>query len=237
MAKLRYFDTPVDTFAGIRTFESFFNAPTKSLVTHTETKAVFTDANGHQLIFVGTGLAYEDFTITGGTVAKVTIANAEGDAFVQVLKVSRDAALLFDALATDGVQSMFDSKILNGNDTIFGSDVGGESLFGRKGNDTIIGGDQQDSIAGERGKDKLTGGGAGDFFFFSKRDGSDVITDFDAKGGFGKQDLIFVSHDMFDDAKIRKSGSDDTLIDFGHGDTLTLRGVKPAEIDDTDFVF
>jgi len=64
--------------------------------------------------------------------------------------------------------------------------------------------------------------------------GKDVITDFDADGGEGHQD--FIDADYGDVLSVHKVGKHDTLIDFGDGDTLTLRDIRPGHIDATDFI-
>ncbi|CAN7154238.1 hypothetical protein [Rhizobium sp. LjRoot254] len=49
----------------------------------------------------------------------------------------------------------------------------------------------------------------------------------------GHQD--FIHHLVPETTSIHKSGHD-MIIDFGDGDTLTLLGVKPGQIDASDFL-
>lgn len=87
-----------------------------------------------------------------------------------------------------------------------------------------------DFIAGYTGKDRLTGGGGNDVFIFGGGYGQDVVTDFDADGGKGHQDLIWALGDY----KIVKDGHN-TIIDFDNGETLTLLHVERNHISGDDF--
>ncbi len=93
------------------------------------------------------------------------------------------------------------------SDTLFAT-VGNDKQFDRAGNDTLNGGE---------GHDELVGGAGNDVFVFDKGYSKDVIVDFPGE------------------SSIRRSDHD-TVIDFGDGDTLTLLGVKPGQIDESDFL-
>lgn len=70
-----------------------------------------------------------------------------------------------------------------GNDYIDGGS-GNDTLYGWTGNDTIIGGTGHDHIIGGAGNDVLTGGGGADtFWYMSKNEGLDRITDFNLAQG------------------------------------------------------
>lgn len=65
-----------------------------------------------------------------------------------------------------------------GDDVINGG--GGDDDFaGGKGNDMVNGGGGADTIRGDAGRDVLTGGEGADLFVFGRKDGFDVITDFE----------------------------------------------------------
>jgi Ca2+-binding RTX toxin-like protein len=109
---------------------------------------------------------------------------------------------------------------------------------GNAGDNTIKGNEGDNELEGGRGDDRLTGGRGDDLFIFNRHDGNDVITDFDAKGrdhevievhGFGRK---FDFEDL--DLSATKKGVE---VDFGHGDTIFLEGVKLKDVDASDFQF
>ena len=161
-----------------------------------------------------------------GTVTSVTFSSGD-DVLVKLSGL--------DLLAADARSSIEESPLLlifdqlQGKDRLFGSDqsdvmtgMGGDDfMFGKGGNDVIDGGD---------GENTLTGGKGADRFVCNMTDG-DTITDFDAKGGPGKQDFIDINDMEFHKERSGK----DTLITFQGGDILLL-GVKPKDIDASDFI-
>jgi len=99
----------------------------------------------------------------------------------------------------------------------------------------VIGGNQDNTIKGGLGNDKLTGGLGKDVFQISKGGGSDIITDFSA------DDRLLVSNYGFTDfssfaAAMRQSGAD-TVVSLGNGETLTLKGVALSTINPASVVF
>lgn len=72
----------------------------------------------------------------------------------------------------------------HGNDTIFGSPMNRNSLNGRKGNDTILGGAERDDLVGDDGDDSLIGGS-----------GLSVGDEFN--GGRGNDTLLSATFDSF----------------------------------------
>lgn len=97
----------------------------------------------------------------------------------------------------------------------------------------MIGGDAADRIAGGSGDDSLTGnGGADRFTFFGWQRGDDRITDF-APGedvvrlvGFGHIDPL---------AELEAQGGD-TVLDLGHGRSITFAGLAPSDFSADDFL-
>jgi Ca2+-binding RTX toxin-like protein len=236
MAKVLFTDLELEGFGALRTLADLFRADHRGSGVQTGDEVVFTDDRGHKLVFEGDDLTFSGGVFTG-TIDAIRITQGDGDIYVEATNVDRDAATVFAALdEDDNTHSMFLKAVLDGKDTIVLSDVDGITINGGRGNDVIVGGDGQDSLFGSFGRDRLTGNGDMDFFSFSKRSGKDVVTDFDAKGGFGQQDLIATTEAMFDNARIVRSG-DDTLIDFAGKDSLLLRDVKRSQIDENDFLF
>jgi Ca2+-binding RTX toxin-like protein len=126
-----------------------------------------------------------------------------------------------------------------GNDVLKGG-AGNDQLYGNwsspdlpdEGADRLYGGTGNDILYGARGRDVMSGGTGIDYFIFLDASGRDTITDFDAEGGEAGQDFIFA--DFAEVLDIIKHGKD-TIVDFGDGDKLVLLGIKPTDIDATDF--
>ena len=150
-------------------------------------------------------------------------------------------------------------RLGTGNDKIFGSDledliygdedsdtiVGGDGadvLYGGIGNDLIEGGKGPDLIEGEAGNDTLDGGDGIDTFIFRTGSGVDRITDFDG------DDDVFVIYgningtgittatQLFGQASASGSGNQDTTIDLGGGNSVTLVGTSLSSLDASDFL-
>ncbi|MEO1197829.1 MAG: calcium-binding protein, partial [Pseudomonadota bacterium] len=91
-----------------------------------------------------------------------------------------------------------------------------------------------DKLEGEAGKDVLIGGNGRDEFHFGKKDGSDVIKDFDPNGD--KIDVSAIkSIKKFSDIDLDKRGSD-TLVDLGKTEVL-LEDIAPRDLGAGDFLF
>jgi len=106
----------------------------------------------------------------------------------------------------------------------------GSAILGTTGNDTL---------ASTSGNDLLRGHGGNDTFVFAPNFGHDVIKGF-AASGWG-QDAVQFSKSVFDNfadvlAHATQSGQD-VVIAAGTGDSLTLKNVKLAALDKTDFHF
>jgi Ca2+-binding RTX toxin-like protein len=146
-----------------------------------------------------------------------------------------------------------------GNDRLAG-DKGNDMLSGNLGDDTLRGGDGLDRLLGGLGIDNMTGGEGRDTFVFHFGDGADIITDFSGargrgEGGHGGRhggghdddyrsgDLIEISSDLtgfdvFADILAHASQvGDNTVIDFGSGDTLTLQHTRVTNLHADSFAF
>ena len=108
----------------------------------------------------------------------------------------------------------------DGNDTVSGGD-GNNSLYGEGGNDTLTGGAGNDSLYGGIGNDSLTGGGGADSLFAG--DGVDTLT-----GGAGI--------DTFDLAKDNTSLAGDRAIGNGGGDTFIINAADIGTINSTTLI-
>ena len=190
--------------------ENIYDISQLSLQSSTSTQVDLADNTGDLISFEGTALQSDGTALTAGQVAEFRFISASADTLINVTG-SWAANDLSDALLDRGIRGLL-STAYAGNDRFIGSENG----------DIIYGGTGRDRLAGRQGED---------WFLFGHGDGKDVVTDFDAKGGEGKQDFI---RQFSDDFTIRKSG-DDTVIDFGDGDTLTLLDVKRSLVSSEDF--
>lgn len=123
--------------------------------------------------------------------------------------------------------------------TLEGSDLPGK-IFGRAGNDTMIGGNRDDYLFGGRGNDDISGGRGNDKIFggsgndtISGGEGYDLIM-----GGRGRDTAVYegsVFGHTWERGWFRKFYVKD--IDSSDGDTAidTLRGVEVLQFDDYSF--
>ncbi len=127
----------------------------------------------------------------------------------------------------------------DGNDKLVGNARAATTLMGGGGADTLIGGAGSDMLAGGSGDDMLRGGGGADTFVYSS--GVDTITDFQISvrgGATDKIDLTARDLSPTELGNILRSAtlvdgdgdgtSDDTRLDFGGGNTLTLLNISNA---------
>jgi hypothetical protein len=224
------------TRATIRLFEAFYTGDEDlndfALMSGTKTRAVFVDRTSlDEVIVEGKNLDYSRGILKSGIVEKFTRADSSGDKFLSVENFKVDARFLLGDTFFEQFGEIT-SRAVRGNLRAIGTNLDDAIGPGNK-NEILIGRGGDDRLAGGLGRDILTGGTGNDTFVFVASYANDVITDFDATGGVGFQDLI---DGAFADLEaIVKSGKD-TVIDFGGGDTLTLLNVKPREIDATDFL-
>lgn len=227
-----------------REFSWFFDTSQNFSSSVISKKSVeFTDIFNQSVVLGGTGMTGNKSGLTGGTITEIKFLNASGDLLAKVTGVDFSAVKFEDLMDKKSMSSVMAAAVLDAKDKFDGSALTayGATFNGGNGRDTIVGGDQGnsffvDALTGGRGNDILTGGGGNDTFFFTRGDGRDTITDFDANGGFGKQDFISIDNKMADEWTKKASGKDDTLINFGNGDSILLEGVSLKSITDADFL-
>ena len=107
-------------------------------------------------------------------------------------------------------------------------------LWTGKGDDLIKSYAGNDSVNGEGGNDVMVGGAGSDHFFFNLggKGGTDIVKDFDAKGGGENQD--YIATDFEEVLSIEQVG-DDLVLDYGDGNTLTLLDVDKSDFSQADF--
>lgn len=113
-------------------------------------------------------------------------------------------------------------------------------IDGNVGDDHLKGGSQSDQLSGGLDHDVLTGRGGADVFIFSTGFDADEFTDFQVSGN--DHDKINLSamkgFGSFGDLKghMHENGGD-AVLDFGHGDVLTLDHVNFHDLSKADFLF
>ncbi|GAA6159961.1 hypothetical protein NBRC116589_21350 [Ruegeria sp. HU-ET01832] len=114
---------------------------------------------------------------------------------------------------------------------------GDDELFGGAGDDIIDGGRGDDILDGGADNDTLIGGSGRDTFTFRRGTGFDVVADFSTSVEDG--DFLDVSDfgvTQLEELNITADG-ENTIIDLGNGDQVTLEGVAPNELVAENFVF
>jgi len=103
------------------------------------------------------------------------------------------------------------------------------------GNDVLNGGKGDDDLYGGRGNDTLTGGLNADRFIIEADSGDDVITDFKSVDA-----IVFDASsgvDDFSDLTLTAAPGNSTLISWGTDDSILVQGVKPNQLNASDFEF
>jgi Ca2+-binding RTX toxin-like protein len=120
-------------------------------------------------------------------------------------------------------------RLLGGNDTdkLYG-EAGNDLLFGGAGKDQLNGGDGADRVDGGAGVDIVGGGLGADVFVLATGTGRDTVTDF--QNGV---DHIGVAQADVNDVTFR-AVSGGVEVSIGGGDTLFVKGVTLAQMNDAD---
>ncbi|MCR6660040.1 MAG: calcium-binding protein [Asticcacaulis sp.] len=90
---------------------------------------------------------------------------------------------------------------------------------------TLVGNSGKNTLTGGAGSDTLTGGAGADIFFFGAGSGKDTITDFSAS----QNDSLNLHAYSQATAVITQVGND-TVIDLGGGNVITLTGTLKADV-------
>ncbi len=141
-------------------------------------------------------------------------------------------------LRTGGTGGDANGDTYSGIERVIGSGHDDE-IMGSNVRDVLIGGGGNDLLGGGLGNDTLVGGAGDDSFIFNTAiDGADFILDYRA----GAETIYITGSDAdFDTfAEIVAAATQvggNTVINFGGGNRLTLRGVALTDLDAGDFTF
>lgn len=206
------------------------------LTTMTPTQFVFRDAFGAAVTFFGTGLTYGPTGPTGGLVRGVEEKTIAGDTAFSCSGLKLNSAAVAQAMAlvtVDDGRAVF-TLLTRGNDTVRGSD-NEDYLFGGKGADRLLGGRGTDFLESGAGNDTLTGGAGADTFFFTTRgDGVNVITDF-ADSGRLSDDFLSISRAAYRDMTMAEDANGVLLV-FSATSSAYVAGWTLAEVGRDDFL-
>lgn len=129
-----------------------------------------------------------------------------------------------------------------GNDTIYGG-LGNDNIEGGLGNDRIFGEAGNDIISGDEGNDVMNGGLGNDRFLFDSGEGDDQIFGFVAGGVDDVLDLRDAAFNFVSMAQVNARATDvstvfgiSVMIDLGAGDSVTLIGIREAQLRAADFL-
>lgn len=221
-----------------------FDAMDASVRQQTADKAIYQDNDtGDQWILEGFGLQYNaQGGLAGGTVTKMIQADGDDQAFVtytgffynvpanRPLFEINTGLSLFVTQGNDDLRGSTKDDYVNGGqgDDFAFANKGNDDLRGEDGNDVLKGGGGKDFIWAGRGNDWVTGGSGKDAFQFLFGEGLDTITDFNVR-----KDVFYADWESID--AIYQVG-DDTVIDWGDGDMLTLIDVAANQINENLFI-
>ena len=183
--------------------------------------------------YIATGGGY-DYVDGGDGVDTVTYEDSWDHVVVNLTTgVNKYGEASRDVLVN--VENVIGSKF---GDTLTG-DAGANRLTGGDGNDVMNGMGGIDYLYGNAGDDSMTGGTGADVFVFNPGFGHDTITDFWA--GAGRTDRIWVQGFGITSTNVPAWSAVDTvdgaLITINGVDSLTLTGVKIAQLHLDDFIF
>lgn len=208
-----------------------FSLSNPEIASKSEGKIVMIDDYDNRLIFEGSGLTFKNGALRSGVIDEMTIESDKGKVILSLTNIALDANTVPGIKPGAFVEFSYTFGLRHDN-LVIGS-KGANSLNGMVGNDVVKGKGGDDLISGDTGNDVMIGGAGQDQFQFDPGDGKDRILDFDADNSDGKQDLIDAD---FSDVIGMKTVKGNAVLDFGHGDTLTLVRVQVTEIDGSDFV-
>ena len=177
-----------------------------------------------------------------GTIAEPTIAPNEGDGAVTLdggNNTFSGTAAADTVYGGDGADTLFGGL---SNDHLYGQ-AGDDLLRGGAGDDSLFGGAGADMLSGGDGADTLFGGAGKDVFVIRAGDGADIVSDF--SGGFGGGDRIEITANLngtsIDSLAALKAVATDfdgnVIFDLGNGNSLTLIGVRTADLQSDWFGF
>lgn len=145
--------------------------------------------------------------------------------------------LTFTQAERDSIFSGSQLEVIKDTTGIYGNNIANTLTADTTGS-LLSGAGGEDILIGDTGVDTMTGGADNDTFVMAPGGNADTITDFNT--GAGSDDVIDLT--AFDAAAAQAAVDDatqvgnDTLIDLGNGDTITLINVDETTLNGDDFL-
>ncbi len=192
---------------------------------------VLSAAEIQSLVDAGSGGGGAGDTLDGG--AGTDTASYEGSA--QGIYVDLDLGTATGGDAEGDTLTNIENLTGSDHDDTLIGDAGANVLNGGDGADTLDGGAGNDRIEGGGGGDTMTGGAGSDTFVFASggTDG-DIITDFTQGQDF--IDLTDFGGTDLDSISVTDDGGGNAFVYLPSGDDVTLQGVAPSAVDNSDFI-
>ena len=154
MAKLKIFEATGE----YQYLPELYDEASLAITTHTSTKMILKDANGMEIIFIGTGFKYKAGVPDSGKITSVTFENSGGDPLAKYTDGKFDFGGLGEPGILHDIWAM--ASFLNaGNDTVTGSSLGDDLFAGNNaGNDIVKGLGGDDYIKAFDGNNTYDGG-------------------------------------------------------------------------------
>lgn len=205
------------------------------IVSSSSSKIVWEDnTSGDRFIVHGEKLKLDAGMISAGNIEGLTFANDRGKPYLEYSDL-RYKSTWFDADEIGELAGQITERFATETFKVIGSSIADELVLNRTDKSHIVqSGKGDDLLGGGGGRDRLTGGAGSDTFVFRSGDGRDVVTDFDATGGMGRQDYIDLI--VGTEYEIKRDGRN-TVIHLDDGATLTLLDVKASKVTEADFSF
>jgi len=209
-------------------FDNFsqLDGKTLKLIDMTSGSFRLEDKDGTAIVFSGNNFQRTDSVVTGGTIKRADIFNADGDKLYSFESFTANAQEVYKAFSFDKDPMRIIHGMMDGDDTVSGTKRA-DNLWGFGGDDVLLGRGGSDWLYGHRGNDTLTGGVGADTFVFLAGYDHDTITDFDLTGS--DHDFIRMDYYLYNDIVYSEADGNVTLT-LSTGDALTLLNVTTAEI-------
>ncbi|RYG95961.1 MAG: hypothetical protein EON57_15820 [Alphaproteobacteria bacterium] len=209
-------------------FDNFSQLDGKTLKLTEMTSGSFRleDKDGTAMVFSGNNFQRTDSVVTGGTIKRADIYNADGDKLYSFETFTASAQEVYKAFSFDKDPMRIIHGMMEGDDTVSGTKRA-DNLWGFGGDDVLLGRGGSDWLYGHRGNDTLTGGVGADTFVFLAGYDHDTITDFDLTGS--DHDFIRMDYYLYSDIVYTEADGNVTLT-LSTGDALTLLNITTAEI-------
>jgi|GEM_PF-2096610 len=198
---------------------------------------IIRDSNGADRMFGGLGNDTYYIDNIGDSV--VETANAGTDRVLSSVSFElRNFGVHLEELFLTGTQNI--AGIGNGAANVIVGNGGNNFINGAWGNDTLYGGWGDDYFRDDQGNDRMIGGLGADRFVFGGNFGQDTITDFNTDQA-GELIVLRESSSITSFTDLTRNhltaAGNNTVIDDGQGNSITLLGVRVSDLSADDFIF